>query len=189
MLLIVTCLSSSSPTLQRYLVDVGFGASGAPTSPICFDPFSSSPTKTIAPQTAQLHRTTLQQTSDPTQKYWVYSHRNADDAPWTPTYAFTETEFLPGDFERMNYWLVHSKKNWLAGVVIVVRKIMDEKENVVGEMMLVGNEVKRRIGENSEVLVTARSEMERVAALEKHFGIRLSRSEKDGIRGLGPEIL
>ena len=72
---------------------------------------------------------------------------------------------------------------------MVVRKIVDEKEDIVGETMLVGNEVRRRIGGKSEVLVRAGSEMERVAALDEHFGIALSRSEKEGIGGLGAKVL
>ena len=59
---------------------------------------------------------------------------------------------------------------------------------IVGQISLVGGVVKRRIGENTEVMEVCETEAERVKALEKWFGIRLTAAERRGIKGLSTEL-
>lgn len=63
-------------------------------------------------------------------------------------------------------------------------KVLVEGDEVVGDITLVNNEVKKRIWGESEVLAVLTSEEERVAALAEHLGVRLSEAEKAGIHGM-----
>lgn len=55
---------------------------------------------------------------------------------------------------------------------------------VVGDVTLFERVVKRRIfGGESEVLMEIRTEEDRVEALEKYLGARLSEAEREGIKG------
>jgi hypothetical protein len=67
--------------------------------------------------------------------------------------------------------------------------MVSEDGQIVGDITLTGNEVKKRIKGESVVLAFCISEEERLKALDEFFGIRLSSSERDGIRGMITEIL
>jgi arylamine N-acetyltransferase len=187
-------------------------------------PTQSSSTSSNAPNPARSKHTTIRlihrtlrdepsatRPSDPAQALWVYEMRVAGSEEWTPRYAFTETEFLPSDFEVMNHYTSTSSKIWFTKKIVCVRYLLDGddgdlakleegeedkgkedeegvEKGIVGQIMLDGNVVKRRIGEESEVLEELRSEEERVRALERWFGIVLSQEEREGIRGMVTEL-
>ena len=58
----------------------------------------------------------------------------------------------------------------------------------VGVMILHDNIIKRRIRNKVEVLAVLRSEADRIAALQRYFGIKLSEQEQRGIRDLSTEL-
>jgi hypothetical protein len=64
-----------------------------------------------------------------------------------------------------------------------------EDEQIVGDITLAGNEVKKRIRGESTVLALCTSEEERLKSLDEFFGVKLSSAERDGIRGMITEIL
>lgn len=168
---------------KRYMVDVGFGGNG-PTHPLPL--VDGKVSVGIAPEELRLLWTSIAQHSDPSQRLWVYQHRNDAQSPWQDGYCFTDLEFFPADYEVMNFTTSHSRTSWFTYMVVCVKHILevkDDEEEPVGVVMLVGNEVKRRIGGKSEHLATCKTEDERVAALEKWLDVRLSSQERAGIIG------
>ena len=174
---------------QKYMLDVGFGADG-PTRPLpltnaleTHDAFAG-----IDAQQLRLVHTSLPLSlSDPTQKLWVYQRRASLDSEWRGAYAFSEMEFLPRDYEMMNFWTSQSRSVFFTYAVVVVKMLM-EGEEVVGEMILFGGEVKRRVRGETEVVLSCKGEDERVRALEEWFGLKLTGEERRGIRGLVTEL-
>lgn len=76
---------------QRYLVDVGFGHE-EPTRPL---PLISGHTcQGIGLQSWKLEYMKTTQHTDASQRTWVFSHRDSDEAAWIPGYSFTEIEFF-----------------------------------------------------------------------------------------------
>jgi hypothetical protein len=65
----------------------------------------------------------------------------------------------------------------------------EEGEELIGDVTLVGGEVKKRIGGTSKTLAVLESEAQRVEALWGHLGVRLSVEERSGIRGRVSELL
>jgi hypothetical protein len=60
----------------------------------------------------------------------------------------------------------------------------DAGEEVIGTLVMFGNSAHKRVAGEKEDLGTFEREEERVQALEKHFGIKLSESQKGGIVGM-----
>lgn len=70
------------------------------------------------------------------------------------------------------------------------RMILDDKDgNIMGQCILSGNEVKRRVRGQTEVLETLKSEDDRVRALARWFDIHLRDDEVQGIRGLVSQLV
>lgn len=221
----------------KYHVDIGFGGGGPPFPIPLSDPDPNTNTKlTAGPQLEYpyLHATqgsterarpkgttirtihraihdepSATRTSDPAQALWVYEMRVAGSEAWTPRYAFSETEFLPSDFEVMNHYTSTSSKIWFTKKIVCVRYLLDGDDGdlsvgddgageaddeavvsreMVGQIMLDGDVVKRRMGEESEVVAELATEEERARALERWFGIVLDAGEREGIRGMVTEL-
>ncbi|KAI9877940.1 MAG: N-terminal acetyltransferase [Pleopsidium flavum] len=173
---------------KRYMVDVGFGSNG-PTHPLPL--VDAEVSVGIAPQRLRLLWTSIAQNTDPSQKLWVFQHQNDPQSPWQDAYCFTELEFLPVDYEVMNFKTSHSRTSWFTYMIVCVKlilEVIDEDQEVVGTVMLVGNEVKRRIQGKTELLITCKTEEERVQALEKWFDIHLTDKEKTGIMGMVTQL-
>jgi len=67
--------------------------------------------------------------------------------------------------------------------------VMHENEQEVkGQYVMSGKEVKRRINGQKEVIETLNSEDDRVRALARWFRIHLREDEIEGIRGLSSEL-
>ncbi|KAJ8099010.1 arylamine N-acetyltransferase 1 [Lipomyces tetrasporus] len=171
---------------QKYLVDVGFGASGSPIRPLPL--IHGSVSTNIGVQKSRLLRQCILQHTDSTQQLWCFDHSNDGGLTWTPTYAFTEMEFFPEDFAIMNYWTSTHPTSWFTRMIVVVKTLLEDGE-VVGHVTLLQKDVKRRIRGRTEVLDTLSSEEERVQALSQWFGITLSEEEINGIRGMTAELL
>jgi arylamine N-acetyltransferase len=91
------------------------------------------------------------------QKLWLCQHRNGADQPWLHTYAFSEMEFTPSDFQMMNYFTSTHRSSWFTCLIVCVKMILEDGE-IVGDITFFGGEIKRRVKGKSEVLVVCKSE-------------------------------
>ncbi|KAJ5674494.1 arylamine N-acetyltransferase 2 [Penicillium maclennaniae] len=171
---------------HQYLIDVGFGSNG-PHRPVpLLENFEFHNT---GDQCGRLVYAPIAQHTSKGQFVWQYEIRNGAKNAWTPAYCFTGTEFIPEDFEIINYYMSSNRASWFTFHVVCVRMILDEKNEVIGDLTLFNNTLKRRTGATSEVLESFTSEEERVAALEKYFQIYFPRVEREGIRYTISEII
>jgi arylamine N-acetyltransferase len=174
------------------MVDVGFGGDGA-TKPLPL--ISGHVEKNLGPQEIRLLYSTISHQIDQSQKLWIYQYRNGKDKEWNSFFAFPEFEFLPQDFEIMNYYTSTSQgpTNFQTRTALIVKFLRGEaegeEEKIVGKVMLVNGEVKRNMGGKTEVVKVCETEYERVRALEEYFAITLTAEEKEGIRGRNVELI
>ena len=173
---------------QKYMLDVGFGSDCA-TRPL---PLSNSletgnVLQGIGAQHLRLIYSSIEPTTSPDQNLWIFQRRYSSSHEWRTAYCFTELEFLPRDYEMMNYYTSTCRTIFFTYAIIVVKLVM-EGEEIVGEMILTGSEVKRRIKGETAHLMSCKSEGERVEALESWFGLRLTGEERRGIRGTVTEL-
>jgi arylamine N-acetyltransferase len=170
---------------QKYVLDVGFGSSG-PTHPL---PLVENEISTnVGEQEMRLIYDTIPDFTVSGQKLWRYEHRNGGEQPWLPTYAFSEMEFTPSDYTMMNYFTSSHRTSWFTYLVVCVKMILEDGE-IVGDVTLFGNEVKKRTKGKSELLALCASEAERVKALDEFLGVKLIPAEIAGIQGMVTEIL
>lgn len=176
---------------SKYMIDVGFGGDGA-TSPLPLIP--NQPQVNLGSQEVQLAYSTIPPQTTST-KHWIYQYRNKSTQEWNSFYAFPEYEFFPQDFEVMNFFTSQSigGMNFQTRTVLIVRFLRgeneEEREKIVGKVMLVNGEVKRNMGGKTEVVTVCTSEGGRIEALGKYFGIRLTEEEKEGVKGRNVELL
>lgn len=170
---------------QKYLIDVGFGSNG-PHQPV---PLTRDfEFHNVGDQSGCLRYGPITQHTNKTQPLWQYEIRNGG-GDWIPAYCFTETEFIPEDFTMMNYYMSTSRDSWFTFHVVCVRMLLDEAgENVVGDLTLFNNSLKKRIGATSEVIQILSSDEERVSALDKTFNIHIGPADRDSIRHTISEI-
>lgn len=140
--------------------------------------------------TEATNRLIFQEPSHPIlQGNWRLQHRISETSDWTSLYVFNLIEFFRGDFEVMNFTTSTKPTSFFTYYMMCVKMIIDENvDDIVGILSLEGGRVKRRIGAVTEELVQCKTEEERVAALRTYFGITLSRSEIEGIRGIVTEL-
>ena len=120
---------------------------------------------------------------------WRLEVRDREGCPWTPTYAFSEIEFLPVDFEMINWYMTTSPRSFFKHKILVGRMILDEqREKIVGDVTLFEKILRKRIQGEIKFEVECKSENERVLLLQEHFGIKLSDAERTGIIGLVSQI-
>ncbi|KAJ6008197.1 hypothetical protein N7540_012173 [Penicillium herquei] len=170
----------------KYMVDVGFGANCA-TAPL---PLQEGATAIrISPSEMRLVRESLSASLDKDQKVWIYQSRHNPDSNWLPCICFSEVEFLPQDFDLMNFGVSHQRTSWFTQVFVCTRMILDSAgQEVIGQDVLAGKQVKRRIHSNTEILQELQNEEDRVRALALHFDMHLRQDEILGIRGLSSEL-
>jgi arylamine N-acetyltransferase len=129
---------------RQYLVDVGFGSNG-PHQPIPLEAGTEYPN--VGGQTVRLVHEPTAQNLQPSQRLWQYEHRNGADGAWIPTYCFTEVGFIPDDFVIINYYVSTSRDSWFTFYLVCVRILLDpETEEIIGNLTLFNNQLKRRIG-------------------------------------------
>ena len=108
----------------------------------------------------------------------------ADEAKkeWLPVYCFTETEFLPQDYEVMSWFTSTNPRSWFTRYVTCTKMLMDEdKEVIVGNVTLFQDTVRETIGANTKVIKECKTEDERLQALAEIFDVHLTDGEKKGI--------
>ena len=169
------------------MVDVGFGMN-APTQPHPLE--SEVVLPGIESQELRLLWDTIAPTTDPNQHLWLLQWRDIGSEQWSTNYCFTETEFLPADFEIINYHTYLSPKSWFTQVIVLAKFLQLEHQGpLVGSMVMLNGDVKRRIGAKDEgTIERCSTEGERLAALRNYFDIDLSEEEKEGIQGTKCEL-
>jgi len=144
----------------------------------------------IGATTCRIRYDTIPEYTDPESKLWIYEQDNDGKSELIPTACFTELEFLPQDYEVMKIATTFNSRSWFTFRVVVVRTILDEREDVVGSLILVNNSLKRRTKAKTEDLGTFSSENDRVKALKEWFGIELNEEDRAAIKlmvtDLGP---
>jgi arylamine N-acetyltransferase len=180
------------PSGEKWMLDVGFGGDGA-TKPLPL--ISEHVTQNLGTQEIRLLHSTIPSQMDQSQKLWIYQYRNGKDMEWNSFYAFPETEFLPADFEVMSFYTSQSmgETNFQTRTVLIVRFLRAQgeggEEEIIGKAMLVNEVVKRNDGGKTKLVMTCKTEEERVKALKEHFDILLTEDEVNGIKGRKVELL
>ena len=173
---------------RRYLVDVGMNARG-PIVPLHL--ISGIPTFSIAPRKARLLHSSIPEhtTSHIPNLMWCLEVRNAEGSPWIPTYAFGDIEFLPVDFEMMNWYTTTCPRSWFTHKIIVGRMVMDSQmKEIVGDITLFERTLRKRINGDVTFEVECKSEKQRLELLQQHFGIKLTDIKRKGIEGMASQI-
>ena len=119
-------------------------------------------------------------------KLWCYDvclkPGNDEEDKWKPHYCFTETEFLPQDYEMMSWFTSTNKKVFFTYSVVCMKMLLDDAgEKVIGNVTLFNDGVTRNIGADREVLRELKTEQDRIDALKELFGIELTEEERDGV--------
>ncbi len=95
---------------KKYLVDAGFGGNG-PTEPVELVDGKEIQWG-VTNDAVRVVYTKLKQSTDPESRVWILQHKRGGAKKWDDIYAFTEVEFLPEDFEVMNYRTTRDPKSW-----------------------------------------------------------------------------
>lgn len=168
----------------RFLVDVGCGVQ----SPVMPLPLRSGTTATgLAGQTLKVEHKKLAPTAMG-QPVWIYSMRfdggEEVEAPWKEMYAFADADFLPSDFDVLNYYTLHASP--FTRMVVVQSFVFDGADgsgSASKTVSLVNDRLTQNVRGEDELVATLTSERERVEAFEKYFGIKLSQDEVDAMHG------
>ncbi|KAL9048681.1 MAG: hypothetical protein Q9206_005908, partial [Seirophora lacunosa] len=170
---------------EKYMVDVGFGGNG-PTAPLPLE--EDTARGRLGPGQMRLVRSKIEEQTDAEQRLWIYQIRHSPDGEWEPTYCFTETEFLPQDYEMMNFWTSQNRCSLFTYSILMAKMVMEDGR-LVGTVTMRDGEAKKRRVENGAVeSKTCKSENERLQVLREWFGIRLTQEEERGIRGMVTEL-
>jgi arylamine N-acetyltransferase len=169
---------------EWYVVDVGMGSMGPNLPYPLRDGFE---TTSIAPRKIRVQsRAIAESYGTHSNKLWCYDvcYDPVDDAEsvWVPVYCFTETEFLPQDYEIMSWYTSTNKKSFFTKYVTSTKMLMDDaRETIVGNLTLFEGNVKETIGRNRQTVKDCKNEDERVEALKEFFGIELTDEQREGI--------
>ncbi|OAA47154.1 N-hydroxyarylamine O-acetyltransferase [Metarhizium rileyi] len=169
---------------QWHVVDVGMGAMG-PNMPYPLE--DGYETESIAPRKIRLQKRSIPEhvpTSDgDAQKLWCYDVCFQPDAEggvrWTPAYCFTETEYLPQDYEMMSWFTSTCPRSFFTQSVMCSKMLMDDAgEKLVGNITLFDDAVHKTIGGDRQLLQTCATDRERIEALESIFHVRLTDAQR-----------
>jgi arylamine N-acetyltransferase len=137
----------------------------------------------------RLVRENIDEFTDKTQKIWIYQLRYNAESKWLPMYCFNDVEFLPQDFEVLNFAVSQTRTSWFVQTFVCMRMILDEDaQRIIGQCIMSGREVKRRTYGQTEILQVLHTEEDRVKALAKYFDMHLRNNEIEGIWGLTSEL-
>jgi len=174
---------------DTYMVDVGFGA-GGPTHPL---PLKESGAILNLPpnQNVRLRRDVIPEMDSASNKLWMLERKIADEGPWVALYCFEDNVcFLPQDFEVMNFFTSTHRMSFFTFRVVASKYVLDELgDMVVGYLVLYEDSLQRRVRGEREILQTFQTEQERIDALKDFMGIKLSASQRAGIKGMVTEIV
>jgi arylamine N-acetyltransferase len=169
---------------QWYVVDVGMGSMG-PNMPYPLE--DGFETISIEPRKIRLQlRAIAESYGDHSNKLWCYDvcHNPSDDRGevWIPSYCFTETEFLPQDYQMMSWFTSTHPSSFFTRSVNSMRMVMDDaQEKIIGNIMLFEARITKSIGADRETVKECATEEERVDALKQIFDIDLTEEERLGL--------
>lgn len=137
----------------------------------------------------RLVRESIAEFTDKTQKIWIYQTRYDAESKWQPMICFNDVEFLPQDFAVMNFAVSQTRTSWFTQTFVCMQMIPDaDGQEIIGQCIMSGGEVKRRVRGQTEILQVLHTEEDRIKALAKYFNVHLRGSEIEGIRGLVSEL-
>ena len=164
---------------------MGFGSQN-PTCPLLLE--DGQEEDGIAAAKLRLVYENIPANEDPNQRLWIYQRRESPVEEWKAMYCFQELEFLPRDFEMMNFWTSQSINSIFLKSIMVAKFIMEQDRGLIGVVTLLNGQVSWRIGSGKDVLKVCEKEAERITALEEFFGITFSAAERRGITGVLTEL-
>lgn len=163
---------------ERFLVDVGCGIQ-SPVTPLLL--LSGQTATGLTDQLLKVEFKKLAPTAM-SKPVWIYSMRQGSQGPWKEIYAFADAEFLPSDFDVLNYYTLHASPFTR---IVVVQSIFFNRiaDGSSGTLSLVNDHITQCIRGVEEPVATLLSENERIEAFRVHFGISLSGKELDAMEG------
>ncbi|KAK7973310.1 hypothetical protein PG988_007444 [Apiospora saccharicola] len=171
---------------EWYVLDVGMGSMG-PNLP--FPLRHGFETTSIAPRRVRLQLRPIAESyasATPGPNMWCYdvcnSPAESGENKWTPVYCFTETEFLPQDYEVMSWFTSTNPRSLFTRYITCTLMIQDEeREELVGNLTLFVDTVRETIGADHKLVKECKTEEDRVQALADIFHVHLMDEEKAGI--------
>jgi hypothetical protein len=89
----------------------------------------------------------------------------------------------------LNFAVSNQPTSFFTHKVVVTKFILDpEVKDITGCYILFERTVKRRLDDKMEVIMELKNEEERVMALKKYFGIKLTKREQEAIRGTSTDL-
>lgn len=171
-----------------YVVDVGMGAMGPNIVYPLEDGFEA---VAVPPRRIRLQKRSIPENSarneEEAQQLWCYDVCRKPDVPenervWTPSYCFTETEFLPQDYEMMSWYTSTHPRSFFTYSILCTRSVLDDaKENVIGDITLFNNKMRKTVYGQHESTWEFKTEEERIQALKDVLDVHLTEEEMDGI--------
>lgn len=175
---------------EWYVVDVGMGSMGPNLPYPLRDGYE---TTSIAPRLIRVQSRPIIETyagkytarATPP-KMWCfdvcYNPGDAAKNDWVPVYCFTETEFLPQDYEMMSWFTSTNPGSFFTRYIMCTKMLMDEnKEVIVGNVTLFKDTVTESIGANRKAIGEYKTEAERSQGLAEIFDVHLTDEEKAAI--------
>lgn len=167
-----------------YVVDTGHGPSGFPRPVPLID---GDVNEDIAGRQRRMIFDYIPEWTNKRQKWWRMQIRYSSTEDWLDVWAFTETEWLPMDFQLLRLGYGKLGTGWVEPKVCCFRTSY-EGDVPVGYILVLEDELRRSYKGKVEVLQKFYSESDRVALLAKEFGIILNEEEQEQIRGHIAEI-
>lgn len=171
---------------EYWVVDVGMGSMGPN---VVYKLEDGMEMESIPPRRIRLQKRAIQESYQAGEgaKMWCFDvcYKPSDSTPvYTPTYAFTELEFLPQDYEMMSYFTSTNPACFFTYTLVCTKMLLDPTATkVIGDVTMVNGTVRRNVGKEREVLKVCATEEERVDALREIFGVELTDEEREGLRG------
>lgn len=168
-----------------YVVDVGMGSMGPNLPYPLEDGFEI---MSIAPRRIRVqYRAIAESYGKTSNELWCYDvchdpGQGEKENVWIPTYCFTETEFLPQDYEMMSWFTSTHPRSFFTRYVTSTKMIMDHAHaEIIGNVTLFEGTIKESVGEKRKLLRECKTEDERVDALKEVFGIDLTDEERNAL--------
>ena len=122
-------------------------------------------------------------------KWWRLQVQEPNDPPtaWMDVCCFTETEWMPIDFEIMVSGVLQLGAGWFRSLVICFRILLEDGAPV-GYLLMLHDELRRYYKGQLTVVQKLYSEDERAVLLRGEFGVDLSVDERKSIRGTAGEL-
>ncbi|KAL5113205.1 hypothetical protein ACEQ8H_008932 [Pleosporales sp. CAS-2024a] len=172
---------------EWFVVDVGMGSMGPNTPYPLRDKFE---TVSIAPRKIRVQQRAIDESyaaaGVDAPKMWCYDvcydPSHGADNKWVPTYCFTETEFLPQDYQVMSWFTSTHPSSFFTRFVTATKMLPDAQgEKIVGHVTLFKEAVREQKGEHHKLIKACETEHERVELLKELFGIELTEEERQSV--------